>query len=78
MLNALGRDLQSTGMNRVDFPDLLVSDLKTLAGAVDVLIVTQNTQAHRDIIRERRKGQVVIDLVHLDGHASLDDYHVLC
>jgi len=61
-----------------DFAELTAPDLETLAAKADVLVVTQNTPAYRNVIRDRRKGQIVIDLVHLDGPAPREDYHVLC
>lgn len=61
-----------------DFAELAAPDLATLAQKADVLVVTQNTSAHRAIVRDRREGQIVIDLVHLGGQPPHADYHVLC
>ena len=61
-----------------DFAKLVAADVKTMSGAVDVLVITQNTATYREIIRNRRKGQIVIDLVHLDGHVPHENYYVLC
>jgi GDP-mannose 6-dehydrogenase len=61
-----------------NFAQLAAEDAKALSDRVDVLVITQNTSAYRNIIRDRRKGQIVIDLVHLDGYALHEDYHMLC
>jgi GDP-mannose 6-dehydrogenase len=61
-----------------EFEEMSAPDAQTLAEKVDVLVVTQNTPAYRSAVRNRRKGQIVIDLVHLDGQSPQPDYHVLC
>jgi GDP-mannose 6-dehydrogenase len=66
-------------LNRIpNFVTLAADNVKVLSDTVDVLVITQNTPAYRNVIRDRRKGQIVIDLVHLDGHTPHEDYHVLC
>lgn len=40
--------------------------------------LAQNTRAHRAIVENRRKDQVVIDLVHLGGQVPHDSYQQLC
>jgi GDP-mannose 6-dehydrogenase len=60
-----------------DFPSLLV-DRDTVAATADVLVLTLNTPAYRSLVNERRKGQIVVDLVHADGCAPREDYHILC
>ena len=61
-----------------DFAQLAAADINTLSETVEVLVITQNTPTYRNIVRDRRKGQIVIDLVHLDGHTPHEDYYVLC
>lgn len=61
-----------------DFLNLMKDNARDLSDAVDVFIVTQNTLAYRNIIKNRRKGQIVIDLVHLEEHKQREDYHILC
>jgi GDP-mannose 6-dehydrogenase len=60
------------------FSNLVKNNAKDLSEAVDVLIVTQNTLCYRNIIKNRRKGQIVIDLVHLVGYEQQEDYYILC
>lgn len=61
-----------------DFEALAVADVSTLSAQVDALVVTQNTLTYRNAVRDRRNGQVVVDLVHLGGHGQQRDYHLLC
>ncbi len=61
-----------------DFGRLTVCDVRELADAVEVFVVAQNTPTHRNVIRDRRKGQIVIDLVHLDGYTPDESYYQLC
>jgi GDP-mannose 6-dehydrogenase len=61
-----------------DFAELACEDLSELADAAEVLVVTQSTPVYRNLIRDRRSGQLVIDLVHLDGHPRHQDYRILC
>lgn len=61
-----------------DFEALAVADATALAAMVDVLVVTQHAKAHRTIVGNRRKDQVVIDLVHLEGQVPRDGYCQLC
>ncbi len=61
-----------------DFPNLVKDNIKDLCETVDVFIVTQNTPMYRNIIRNRRKRQIVIDLVHLEEYKQQEDYYILC
>lgn len=61
-----------------DFSNLMKDNVRDLSKVVDVFIVTQNTLAYRNIIRNRRKGQIVIDLVHLEEYKQQEDYYILC
>jgi len=61
-----------------DFSNLVKDNVRDLSEVVDVFIVTQNTLAYRNIIRNRRKGQIVIDLVHLEEYKQQEDYYILC
>lgn len=56
----------------------LAADIKTLSERAEVLIVTQNTPAYLQLISDRRKGQIVIDLVHLNGYIPHEDDRILC
>ena len=53
-------------------------NVRDFCEAVDVFIITQNTPKYRDIIKNRRKGQIVIDLVHLEECMQDKDYYTLC
>lgn len=75
---AMGDNRRSLIERVPDFADLVRPDLEALAAEADVLVVTQNTPMHRDFIRGRRDGQIVIDLVHLGDQRSGATYHVLC
>jgi hypothetical protein len=56
----------------------MTTDARTLTERAEVIIVTQNTPAYRDIVAKRRDTQIVVDLVHLPGQAPGPGYHVLC
>ena len=60
------------------FPNLVKDNVRDFCEAVDVFIITQNTPKYRDIIKNRRKGQIVIDLVHLEECMQDKDYYTLC
>jgi len=59
-----------------DFGTIAAVDGKALVDSVDVLVVTQNTGAYGDLVRDRRTGQIVIDLVRLST-AREESYSVL-
>lgn len=61
-----------------DFTNLVKDNVRDFCEAVDAFIVTQNTVTFREIVRNRRKGQIVIDLVHLEGCRQETDYYILC
>ncbi|MBU2563319.1 MAG: UDP-glucose/GDP-mannose dehydrogenase family protein [Actinobacteria bacterium] len=61
-----------------DFLNLFKDTAKDFSKTADVFVVTQNTLAYRNVIKNRRKGQIVIDLVHLEGYKELEDYYILC
>ena len=61
-----------------DFSNLVKNNVSDFSEVVDAFVVTQNTLAYRNIIGNRQKGQIVIDLVHLKEYKEQDDYHILC
>jgi GDP-mannose 6-dehydrogenase len=60
------------------FLNLVRDNPDELMSISDVLIVTQNTPTYRNIIRKRKQGQIVVDLVHLEGFEHEKDYFILC
>ena len=74
----MGDNLQRLLERIPDFADIVVQDVKALTEMAEVFVVTLNSPTYRNIIHERRNGQVVVDLVHFDGEMPREDLHVLC
>jgi GDP-mannose 6-dehydrogenase len=56
----------------------LFVDGATVASQAEVLVLTLNSATYRTLVNQRRRGQIVVDLVHADGCAPREDYHILC
>jgi GDP-mannose 6-dehydrogenase len=79
LLSSLRGENQKFLFNHIpDFLNLVKKNVRDFADTVGVFIITQNTTVYRNIIKNRRKGQIVIDLVHLEEHKQQKDYYVLC